>query len=103
VRFNDLDAALMHAHDNLRRRLVDIDAHMYRTDLAHAIAAIEAVGLRHHTVYSDPRIEPDCRQQVDRLIMRHRTWQHRKDTFFCAMGAIGIGILLFNILRQVAM
>jgi hypothetical protein len=76
---------------------------MYRTDLAHAIAAVEAVGLRHHTVYSDARIAPNCRQQVDRLVMRHRSWQRRKDTFFRAMGAIGIGILLLNILSQFAM
>jgi hypothetical protein len=102
VRFNDLDAGLMHAHENLKRRLIDPDTHLYRTDLAHAIAAIEAVALRHHTVYSDPAIDPACRQQVDRLIARHRRWQQRQDALFRAMGAVGIGILLFNILRQVA-
>ena len=38
ARFADRDAALMHTHELLRRRLVDVDARLYRTSLPAAIA-----------------------------------------------------------------
>lgn len=98
ARFNDSEAALMHAHETLKRRLVDADAHLYRTDLVQAIAAVAAIDLRHSEVYWDPAIDAATRDAIAARIERNRDAQQRWDRFFQIMGAIGIGLLLFNLL-----
>jgi len=61
ARFDDLDAGRMHAHTALRRRLVDIEADLYRVQAIDAIAAVEASGLRHERLYLDPLFTPRSR------------------------------------------
>ncbi len=95
--FNDREAALMHTHEFLKRRLLDPDAHLYRVDLARAIAAIESVALRRRTVYWDPRMDDQTRARIDEIITANHLLQRRKDRFFQVMGYIGIAILLFNL------
>jgi hypothetical protein len=97
ARFNDCDAALMHTHELLKRRLLDPDAHLYRVDLARAIAAVESVELRRETVFWDPQLNDDTRTQVAELVTANRASQRRKDRFFQTLGYIGIAILLFNL------
>lgn len=97
ARFNDVDAALMHAHEALKRRLIDPDAHLYRADLARAIAAVKAVELRHEMTYTDPCIDDATHAAIERFVERQHVLQRRKDQFFRALGAIGIAILLFNL------
>lgn len=97
ARFNDAEAALMHTHELLRRRLLDIDAHLYRTDLVTAIAALESLDLRHHRVYLDPqtasRYDDDIRRATADLIARRQ----RREKLFQAMGFVGIVLLLLNL------
>ena len=97
AQFNDREAALMHTHEFLKRRLLDPDAHLYRVDLAQAIAAVESVDLRRRTVYWDPQMDDETRSQIERIINANRVMQRRKDHFFRALGYIGIAILLFNL------
>lgn len=97
ARFNDSEAALMHAHEILKRHLLDPDAHLYRVGLAHAIAAIESVHLRRTPVYMDPQIDADTRANIVHLIDANRIVRRRKDSFFQTLGYIGIAILLFNL------
>lgn len=97
AQFNDREAALMHTHEFLKRRLLDPDAHLYRVDLARAIAAVESVALRRRTVYWDPQMDEETRARIDEIVAANRLLQRRKDRFFWALGYIGIAILLFNL------
>ncbi|MDJ0739710.1 MAG: hypothetical protein QNJ91_08330 [Gammaproteobacteria bacterium] len=98
ARFNDIEAALMHTHEILKRRLLDPDAHLYRASLAQAIAAVESLALRHRGVYIDPDLDATTRAEIDAQRQRNIDAQQRKDRFFQVLGSIGIGILLFNLL-----
>ncbi|WP_078120032.1 hypothetical protein [Thiosocius teredinicola] len=97
ARFNDGEAALMHTHENLRRRLVDIDSHLYRVPLNQAIAAAETVSLRHQRAYLDPDLDQSSLGEIEAYSNRYRLLKRRKDLFFETMGYIGIGLLLFNL------
>ena len=96
--FNDGDAALMHAHEILKRRLVDLEAHLYRVSAEHAVSAIEASDLRHRRVYLDPVFSDDSKLSIDELSARFRNQCRRRDHFFQTVGYIGIALLLFNLI-----
>lgn len=98
ARFNDRDAALMHTHEILKRRLVDADVHLYRVDEERAIAAIESLGLRHRDVFLDPSMSDATKQAIDaarRELVRQR---ETRDQIFTILGYAGIAILIFNLL-----
>lgn len=95
--FNDCDAALMHTHEFLKRRLLDPDAHLYRVDLARAVAAVESVDLRRNHVFWDPQIGDETRAEIAQIVTVNQEHQRRKDRFFQTLGYIGIAILLFNL------
>ena len=92
VRFEDLDAAAMHAHTALRRRLVDIDSHRYRIDPVAAVAALDSIGLRHERVHLDPALasDPSLGTSIQRLTARRR----RIEAFWNGMGIIALIWLL---------
>lgn len=98
ARFNDGEAALMHTHEILKRRLLDPDAHLYRTTAERAIAAIASLGLSHRQVYLDAQLPDETRTAIRDLTARFRGNQRRKDRLFEAFGYIGIGLLLLNLL-----
>lgn len=97
ARFNDGDAALMHTHEILKRRLIDPDAHLYRVPAERAIAAIESVDLKCRRIYLDGEFSNESKEtiasQAERLRSQRRAWA----VFFQALGYIGVGILLFNL------
>jgi hypothetical protein len=97
ARFNDGDAALMHIHEILKRRLVDLDAHLYRASLERAIAAAESIDLRHRRIYLDPEISADSKESIDSFARQMRAQRRSWAVFFQTLGYIGIGILLFNL------
>ena len=101
VRFNDLDAAKMHFHNALRRKLVDIDASLYRVPLAEAIATIEAEELRHERVWLDPALSASALQQVDAIAAQQRRRHRRNDMIWRAVGVIALLWLLLNALSSV--
>lgn len=97
ARFNDGDAALMHTHELLRRRLVDIDARLYRVNCELAVAAIESLGLAHHRVYLDPAFERQQRSEIAERALRFKHRRQRKERAFNYAGYAGIALLLFNV------
>ena len=96
--FNDGDAARMHAHEVLKRHLIDLEAHLYRVSAECAVAAIEASDLRHRRVYLDPAFSDDSKLSIDELSARFRNQCRRRDHFFQTVGYIGIALLLFNLI-----
>lgn len=95
--FNDSEAALMHAHELLKRRLVDADTRLYRFPLAQAIAAADSLGLRHRTVYFDHAMSDAERREIARMTLAYRRRRQRRDKLFESIGYIAIGLLLFNL------
>jgi len=94
AQFNDIDMARMHAHEMLRRRLVDIDAGLYRATALEAIAAVESIGIRHRRVFLDPALAAD--PALARAIAAHRARRHRRDRMW---RLVGIAALLFLVAR----
>ena len=98
ARFNDLEAALMHTHELLKRRLIDPDAHLYRVSPERAIAATESLDLKHRRIYLDAGFSDESRAAMDSLAAgfraRHQAWV----VIFQTIGYIGVAILLFNLL-----
>lgn len=97
ARFNDSEAGLMHTHEILKRRLIDLDAQLYRTPLAQGIAAIESLGLNHQRVYLDPDLAESIKSEIAALSERYRRRRRRKDAIFQILGYIAVAILLFNL------
>jgi hypothetical protein len=97
ARFNDGDAAMMHTHELLRRRLVDLDARLYRVSCELAVAAIESLGLAHKRVYLDPEFEHRQRSEIAQRTLRFRHKRQLKERVFNYVGYMGIALLLFNL------
>lgn len=95
--FNDSDAALMHTHEILKRRLIDPDAHLYRVPAERAVAAAESLDLRHRRTYLDPTFSDESMSSIEQLSARFREQRRRRDNFFQALGYIGIALLLINL------
>jgi hypothetical protein len=95
--FNDSEAALMHTHELLKRRLLESETHLYRTSPERAIAAVESLDLRHRRVYLDPDFDDRSRATIasltEKYVGRRRAWA----SFFQTLGYIGIGLLLLNL------
>jgi len=98
ARFNDREAALMHTHEILRRRLIDLDTHLYRVPPERAIAAVESLDLKHRRTYLDSEFSDESRSAIASLAERLRSQRRAWATLFQTLGYIGIGILLFNML-----
>jgi hypothetical protein len=96
ARFNDREAALMHTHEILRRRLIDLDTHLYRVPPERAIAAVESLDLKHRRIYLDSEFSDESRSAIASLTERLRSRRRAWATLFQTLGYIGIGILLFN-------
>lgn len=94
ARFVDLSAAQMHAHELLRRHLVDVDSRLYRADAITAVSAAASIGLSHRRVYLDPELAAD--PALAEAIARRRT---RRQRAWRMWDAIGIGALLFLLAR----
>ncbi|NKN32579.1 hypothetical protein [Marichromatium bheemlicum] len=92
VRFEDVTTARMHAHQHLRRHLVDIDSGLYRTDPLTACAAIAAIALPQRHIALDPELAADPR--YTRLIDRTRIRNRRIDRLFNAVGLLALLLLL---------
>jgi len=92
--FLDMDAAKMHAHEVLRRMLLDINTSLYRATLADAMAAIEADGLNHRRQWLDPSLDP---AELERLNARAKSLRNRRrlsNLLWRIVGGIGIALLI---------
>jgi hypothetical protein len=95
--FNDSEAAGMHAHELLKRRLVDVDRRLYRAPLAQAIAAVDSIDLRHQQVYIDSRLDDTTFAEIGRLKQQFVLRKRRVRQIFETAGYVGIAMLLFNL------
>lgn len=96
ARFNDIETAMMHAHLALCRKLVDIDAHLYRTSPLEAAAAVDALALRHRVIQIDPAVESD--PKFDELVQREKRRAHRVARLCNTVGIAAIVLLILNLL-----
>lgn len=96
ARYNDREAALMHTHEILKRRLIDLDARLYRVPLEQAIAAAESLNLKHHRVFLDPELSAESLQTIESFAGRYRARNQAWSVFFQTLGYIGVGLLLLN-------
>lgn len=95
--FDDSEAAVLHLHEALRRRLVDIDARLYRVPVEQGIAALDAVDLRHRMLYLDCDFSSEQRQRIADLTTGYRRRRQRVKQVFDTIGYIAIGILLLSL------
>jgi hypothetical protein len=98
MRYQDVDAARMHAHTALRRRLVDVNAHTYRASLVEAIAGIEAIDLPHRLIYLDPELDDPTRRAIDDRVATRRRRQALVDRIWQIVGGLAIGFLVLLML-----
>jgi hypothetical protein len=95
ARFNDGDAALMHAHALLRRHLVDVNSRLYRADLASAIAAAQSLGLAHERLYLDPQLGDAVLIRVETRTEELQRRRRTRDRLLYLLGylALAMGLL----------
>ncbi len=98
ARFEDKLAAQMHAHNALRRGLVNIDARLYRGDVVEAIAAVEADELHHHREYLDPQLAEERGDSIAAATARRVERRRRAARAFDLLGKIALGWLMINLL-----
>lgn len=92
ARFADLDAALMHFHSGLARRLIDVDKRLYRVSKGQAEAIAEAIELPHRCIFLTPQLAGSrgFLEAVERLHRAHR----RRSLLFDWVGMIALLALL---------
>jgi hypothetical protein len=98
ARFNDGEAALMHAHQLLRSRLADVDARLYRCDLVTAVAAIESIGLGHTRIHLDPGLNTETYAAIQSRVLVLTVKRHRRERLWDSVGYIALGFLLVQAL-----
>jgi len=84
----------MHAHAGLRHHLVDLDAALYRVDIVEAIAAVEAIELRHRRVYLDPDVGGAEGAELERQTQRMRARKERLGRIWSGIGLAAVIWLL---------
>ncbi|MGB5198468.1 MAG: hypothetical protein WBN68_00450 [Sedimenticolaceae bacterium] len=97
ARFSDREAALMHTHEILKRRLLDLDTHLYRVPLEQAVGAIESLDLNRRRTYLDGDLSVQTTMAIQAWASRYRNRHNRWDRLFEALGYVGLGLLLFNL------
>lgn len=65
ARFDDIEAGLMHLHNQLHHYLIDLDNRLYQTNITEAISAIESDELQHRQVWIDPSIDAQERAAIE--------------------------------------
>jgi hypothetical protein len=96
ARFNDSEAAMMHVHEVLKRRLIDQDDHFYRASPERAIAAVRSLDLRFRQVYLDCDLDDGQKRRIDELETVFKQRRQRINQVFEFMGYAGLALLLFN-------
>jgi hypothetical protein len=97
--FWDLDAAVMHFHTDLRRRLLDPDLRAYRADMVEAAAVLDAIDLRHQRTYLSPSLAHS--PELDVVAARLRARHLRVRRVFDLIGVVALLLLLFTALLPV--
>ncbi len=96
ARVNDREAAMMHVHQLLRGRLVDLDSRIYRGDLVTAVAAIESLGLAHERIYLDLESDGEHCSLINTKVLSLAAKRRRYERFWNAVGYTALGFLLLQ-------
>ena len=94
LRFHDIDAARMHAHQAMRRRLVDVDAGTYRVSLIEAIACIQAIRLKHQPVFIDPTLTEQMLGDIAIRVKAKQRHAANVDRFWQIVGGLAVVFLV---------
>ena len=87
----------MHAHNSVRHQVVDLDQRRYQAEPLTVIAALEAESLKHERVYLDPELERQISDGLREEVAHLKMLRTLRDKIWHIVGAIGIGILIFNL------
>ena len=98
ARFNDFDAAQMHIHHTLRHHCEDIDAGRYRVELIEAIAAAEAVELKHERTWIDHGLGDDDMKQINAEVDKSHARFLLIDKIARVAGSIAVALLVLRLL-----
>lgn len=96
VRFADVDAARMHFHNRLRRRLVDVDERLYRASVVDAITALDAIDMRHWPVYTAPDVDDVQRAAIGGRVQRLRRRALWRERLYQALGILALLYLFLH-------
>lgn len=94
LHFQDVYAARMHAHQALRRHLVDIDTGVYRVTLVEAIACLQAIGLRHRSEYLDPKLTEQMLSDIAKRVKSKRKHAATIDRIWQIVGGLAVAFLV---------
>lgn len=98
AQFSDIDAARMHAHQALHNHMLDLESRRYQAEPRTIIAALEAETLKHERVYIDADLEREISSGLKKEVAHLQMLSTLRDKIWHIVGAIGIGILIFNML-----
>ncbi|HFD87928.1 MAG TPA: hypothetical protein ENJ35_09675 [Gammaproteobacteria bacterium] len=96
--FEDIDAGEMHAHEFMRRFLLDLNNRIYKVDLTTAIADVESIRLKHRRIWYDPELTPCELDQIRALRKGIKRRQDRVERIINTIGYAALGLLAFNLL-----
>jgi len=94
LRFHDIDAARMHAHQAMRGRLVDVDVGTYRVPLVEAIACIQAIKLKHQPVYLDPTLTGQMLGDITKRVQAKKRHAANVDRIWQIVGGLAVAFLV---------
>ena len=94
VRFNDLDAARLHAFTALRYHLVDLDLGLFRVPLETAVAKVESIALPHSLVHFDPDLRNQSGERIALQVAKFRRRHEVRDLLWQIVGWIAAAWLL---------
>ncbi|MET0010135.1 MAG: hypothetical protein ABW109_19915 [Candidatus Thiodiazotropha sp. 6PLUC4] len=99
ARFDDVEAALMHLHNELNHKLVDLDSRLYKADIAEAISAIQADELRHQQVWIDPSIDDQLIAKIEAQTTKLKKRHNIQNRIWMMVG--GFFVILFFVLNTI--
>lgn len=94
-RFKDIDAGQMHAHGYYCRELIDLERGAYTITKGHAIAAIEGDQLLQETVYIDPSLSPQDKEDRTKWELYYKRRKQIFEAVILLLKVISVGFLAF--------
>lgn len=94
LRFHDVNAARMHAHQAMRRHLEDADAGVYRISLIEAIACLQAISLKHQPEYLDPTLTEQMLSEIAKRVKAKTNRAATVDRIWQIVGGLAVAFLV---------
>lgn len=94
--FKDVEAAKMHSYAALRKQ--QVDTNLYRTDPIEAIAAIDAIQLKHEIVWTNESLTSSDQKDIEIKTLKRVGKILRKEKIMNSIGKAGLAILTLFLL-----